>query len=643
MRGFDPLQKRDWHGRWALTAGGGDGGAGITSDGTPKKKSGGAAPPAQLAAGPKLSPAEHAALTSWTASSSHEIKAGYKGGKPTTPEARKFDAALHKLPPDGEDRLYRGSNERLLIDTDPEYDPKWRGPATSPEQIAEHFKARKGEHLEQGSPLSAAPEAGVFMSDRASTLEKFSRGPNSRVVYEIETKQGRDVHGYAMNREAWEGEHVIPPTEFEIVGARVGEIPGDRWNSDNPKPIPVPIVTLRDTSDRPEGLDLTKVHDFGFAGALDSGRWEFVPQEDKSGTYGRMVTYAQRPAGSAKLGRVYETSFGLQASRPTFYDPAVAEVRDGRVVPKDPSAQTEIPWKQDDGEFLYRGMSAEEWQSIQHAGTIQSTGEYNVGGDSQQGTTSFSTDPAQASNYAGGFAPWQLKPTFDRPAYIVKVRRDRSRERDNSAVYGGDTTEVDVEGAVPEGDIAGVMEVRPYAMREGEVDVGEKTFFGEFGGPPGALTTGGASRATGSYIYREIPAPLSYRMQHQAPGPDDAPATDLESLGARDIYGPRGLQIYGTGDDVADRESMAAVRSIRGKPEAEVTIYRAAPKSDVNHGDWVTLSRSYAEDHAKHPTDPAQDMPVASMTVKAKTLWWDGNSINEFGYAGPNVKGKPLT
>jgi hypothetical protein len=33
-----------------------------------------------------------------------------------------------------------------------------------------------------------------------------------------------------------------------------------------------------------------------------------------------------------------------------------------------------------------------------------------------------------------------------------------------------------------------------------------------------------------------------------------------------------------------------------------------------------------------HPTDPLQDMPVHSFTVKAKDIRWDMNDIAEFGY-----------
>lgn len=129
----------------------------------------------------------------------------------------------------------------------------------------------------------------------------------------------------------------------------------------------------------------------------------------------------------------------------------------------------------------------------------------------------------------------------------------------------------------------------------------------------------------------------SYRMQHQAPGADEAPAWDLEQA-APDIYGPNGFQYYRTGAVVEDRESWAAIEKMQNDPDAMVTIYRASPEGEINPGDWVTLSRTYAENHAMHFEDPGQDQPVWKADVPARTLNWDGNSINEFGYNGVRIE-----
>jgi GNAT superfamily N-acetyltransferase/2'-5' RNA ligase len=133
-------------------------------------------------------------------------------------------------------------------------------------------------------------------------------------------------------------------------------------------------------------------------------------------------------------------------------------------------------------------------------------------------------------------------------------------------------------------------------------------------------------------------AEYDYRSPHTAPGPEDSPLTDMESNGAADLY--THPQYYGTGEEEHDRESMAAIHQARGNPDALVTIHRAAPVSDINPGDWVSLSHSYAKQEGRHPTDPKQDMRVWSARVPASTIYWDGNSINEMGYHGPAVQGQ---
>jgi len=82
------------------------------------------------------------------------------------------------------------------------------------------------------------------------------------------------------------------------------------------------------------------------------------------------------------------------------------------------------------------------------------------------------------------------------------------------------------------------------------------------------------------------------------------------------------------------REAVRAMRAIRGKPDATVTIYRGAPPGTdrINPGDWVTTSRAYAAQHGVHATDPGQDWPVVSMQVPVRDVFWGGNDFIEFGY-----------
>jgi hypothetical protein len=113
-----------------------------------------------------------------------------------------------------------------------------------------------------------------------------------------------------------------------------------------------------------------------------------------------------------------------------------------------------------------------------------------------------------------------------------------------------------------------------------------------------------------------------YGMSHRPS--NEAPGHKLNSI-VKDIYDKP--QNYRTGDAVADAESVAAIKKIRNNPDAEVTIYRAGPKNEFNDGDWISLSKKYAQGEAK-----AESVPVHSKTVKASEIGWPGDSINEFGY-----------
>ena len=133
-------------------------------------------------------------------------------------------------------------------------------------------------------------------------------------------------------------------------------------------------------------------------------------------------------------------------------------------------------------------------------------------------------------------------------------------------------------------------------------------------------------------------AEYDYRMEHQAPDPESgAPFHEIEEM-SPDFYAHP--EYYTTREPQFDAQSVKALMAARGKPNRPVTIYRAGPTEQINPGDWVTPSRAYAIQHSKHPTDPAQDMPVWKQRVPASALWYDGNSIHEYGYHGPVLAGQ---
>jgi len=128
-----------------------------------------------------------------------------------------------------------------------------------------------------------------------------------------------------------------------------------------------------------------------------------------------------------------------------------------------------------------------------------------------------------------------------------------------------------------------------------------------------------------------------YKASHRPPNIENgAPLHDVTKGGEiypADIYSPKGLQYYGTGQVRADKESLNVIKNTKNKPDALVTMYRAVPKDSsintINNGDWVTLSKTYAKEHGESALD---DYKIISKQVKANELFTNGDSINEFGY-----------
>jgi hypothetical protein len=150
------------------------------------------------------------------------------------------------------------------------------------------------------------------------------------------------------------------------------------------------------------------------------------------------------------------------------------------------------------------------------------------------------------------------------------------------------------------------------------------------GGPQGG-GAGGAGTGAGEAGAGETAEATDYRGYHTAPRRADgfgAPATDVEEM-MPDFY--ERPNIYTTGMPTADKESVSALMAIRGKPNKPVTIYRAVPEGvdKINPGDWVTMSPTYAKQHLLSNLEAGH---VISRTIPAGDLWFDGDSINEFGY-----------
>lgn len=79
-----------------------------------------------------------------------------------------------------------------------------------------------------------------------------------------------------------------------------------------------------------------------------------------------------------------------------------------------------------------------------------------------------------------------------------------------------------------------------------------------------------------------------------------------------------------------NKESFEVIKEIKGKPNAEITIYRATTSNEINDGDWITLSKTYAQIHNKSNLDNKGN--IVSMKVKASEIRFAGDDLNEFGY-----------
>ena len=115
------------------------------------------------------------------------------------------------------------------------------------------------------------------------------------------------------------------------------------------------------------------------------------------------------------------------------------------------------------------------------------------------------------------------------------------------------------------------------------------------------------------------------------------PITELSATLGRDVF--THPEEHGLGE--CDEETMEQLRRVRDAPGARVRIYRALPPGfgQINRGDWVTLSRDYARQHAMRDDVAARDWPIVQADVPASTVFTDGKDLDEYGYDGPSLAG----
>ena len=94
----------------------------------------------------------------------------------------------------------------------------------------------------------------------------------------------------------------------------------------------------------------------------------------------------------------------------------------------------------------------------------------------------------------------------------------------------------------------------------------------------------------------------------------------------------------------ADDKRKEAIDNLRkaieeaksGKKNVTIKMYRSVPadikEGSFRNGDWITPSKSYAEDNADvHSWGPGE-YRIIEQDVDLEHIWWDGNDIAEWGY-----------
>ena len=126
---------------------------------------------------------------------------------------------------------------------------------------------------------------------------------------------------------------------------------------------------------------------------------------------------------------------------------------------------------------------------------------------------------------------------------------------------------------------------------------------------------------------------LSYKGSHTAPNAKTYGATldSLQNIMPADVYSSKGMNLYGIGDRQIDSEWFKAAYLAKGNPDRLIEVYRAVPKGvkEINQGDWVTTSKTYAKNHGENALN--DDYDIITKKVKASTLSSEGYPY-EFGY-----------
>jgi hypothetical protein len=201
-------------------------------------------------------------------------------------------------------------------------------------------------------------------------------------------------------------------------------------------------------------------------------RYRVTRQEWGDGT---RTTYSYSPKTGENWKEDFETrkdpNSDWSEKKPFSYNPEIVESYE---TTEDKWGTTKKPilregWSYDipkNEEYMYRGMSWEEYQSILEDGFIKSMGDYNIG-DAQMGLTYFTSTPRSAQSYADGFAPPLYRSSIGRPAVVIAVPK-----RVGIKVPGTAEDEIGIKETIKRGEIKEVWLGRIFEIsRDGSIDI----------------------------------------------------------------------------------------------------------------------------------------------------------------------------
>jgi hypothetical protein len=130
-----------------------------------------------------------------------------------------------------------------------------------------------------------------------------------------------------------------------------------------------------------------------------------------------------------------------------------------------------------DDNYVYRGMSFEEYVNIKKTGFVKSRGEYNLG-DAQKNYTFFGDSFKTARFYAGSFQPMERDVTRNKPGVVIEVPKKLTQPADtiksgNDPV--GQPNEYITDEPISANNIRNVWFLVPTLSYYGDMDINYNT------------------------------------------------------------------------------------------------------------------------------------------------------------------------